>query len=72
MLGRKIKMIKKRWEDLGMELDDCDLVVWRHGEGVYQLINRKPGRGEYGGESDVSPQYLRRSSLLDTLGLGLV
>ena len=34
-------------EDLRMELDDGDLVMRRHGQGVYQLISSSSGAFQY-------------------------
>ncbi len=42
--GREDESSLMEMEDLGVELNDGDLVVWRHGEGLCQLMGIKPGR----------------------------
>lgn len=61
--GCEHQRILTELEDLGVKLDDGNLVAWRHDEGICSLIVLKPRRSEnvkggLGGETDASPQTL--------------
>ena len=74
--GREDRSSLMEMEDLGVELDDGNLVVRRHGEGVCQSTGLKPGRAR-----GVAIQTWRacwgelmllRKSLSYGVGLGLI